>query len=117
MQKEVQLQDMMGESVSAICFVQDYVELHFDGPILRCLIGPVLKSAGFNGMFPENGSRDALCALIGQPVQTLSLDDHEKLEVKFASGTTLVVPLNQVNRTSPEAMHFIPRVGGPIQVW
>jgi hypothetical protein len=117
MQKEIQLQDLMGEPVSAVCFVQDYVELHFDGPILRCLIGPVLNSAEFNGKFPENGSRDALCSLIGQSVQTLSLDDYEKLEVVFASGATLVVPLDSANRTIPEALHFVPRVGGPIQVW
>ena len=101
MQKEIQLQDLMGEPVSAVCFVQDYVELHFDGPILRCLIGPVLKSSEFNGKFPEIGARDALCSLIGQSVQALSLDDYEKLEVKFASGATLVVPLDKPGMFCP----------------
>jgi hypothetical protein len=40
-----QIEDLVGEEISGICFVRDYVELHFDGPVLRiltrfCLITP-----------------------------------------------------------------------------
>lgn len=117
MQKYCGVRGLVGEPVSAICFVHDYVELHFDGSILRCLVGPVLETAEFRIRFPDAGSRDGLCSLIGQSVQTISLDDHEEMEVGFSSGAKLIVPLDLAHRTTPEAMHFVPRSGGPIQVW
>lgn len=117
MPNALQLQDLVGKPLSSICFVQDYVELHFDGSILRCLVGPILKLDRLDVIFPENGSRDALCSLIGQAIQRLSLDDDVNLEVEFSSGHTLIVPLDPKHRNVPESMHFVPRIGGPIQVW
>lgn len=117
MPNELQLQDVIGQPVSSVCFVQDYVELSFDGPILRCLVGPTLKGNKLDMTFPENGSRDAICSLIGQVVQRLTLDDGVKLEVEFSSGLILTVPLDPKSRNGPESMHFVPRIGGPIQVW
>lgn len=117
MPNDLQLRDLEGEPVSAVCFVQDYVELHFDGPILRCLVGPVLKTHAFEGVFPDNGSRDALCSLIGESIRRLALVDEEELEIEFSSNSKLIVPLNPARRYGAEAMHFVPRVDGPIQVW
>ena len=63
-----QIKDLIGLELSAVCYVRDYVELHFDGPILRCLADPII--AGSSGRFEhrEVGSRDALCALVGEVV-------------------------------------------------
>ena len=59
------LQFLLGEPLSAVSFVMDYVELHFNGSYLRCLVPPVVEQGGRVARFPEPGSRDALCALIG----------------------------------------------------
>ena len=32
---------LIGEQLSAVSFVQDYVEFHFDGPVLRALTNPI----------------------------------------------------------------------------
>ena len=44
-----QIKDLIGLELSAVCYVRDYVELHFDGPILRCLADPII--AGSSGRF------------------------------------------------------------------
>lgn len=117
MTSEMQLHQLQGVAVSAVCFVQDYVELHFDGPILRCLAGPLLKSGSFAGAFPDAGTRDALCSLIGQTVINVSLKDKLQLEMEFSTGTSFTIPLDPRRRSGPESMHFVPQIGGPIQVW
>lgn len=55
-----ELADLVGEEISAVCFVRDYVEVRFDGPILRALSHPVVVAADSVARFPEPGSRDAL---------------------------------------------------------
>ena len=32
--------DLVGEELSEVAFVRDYVEFHFDGPVLRALADP-----------------------------------------------------------------------------
>jgi hypothetical protein len=36
--------DLIGEQLNAVCFVLDYVELCFDGPIVRAFTGPIVRS-------------------------------------------------------------------------
>ena len=55
-----ELSDLAGSELSAICFVRDYVELHFDGTILRSLSDPVVVTSAGRSCVPEDGSRDAL---------------------------------------------------------
>ena len=119
MTKELQVTDLIEMSVSSVCFVMDYVEIHFDGPILRCLSDPILVTDAEEWTFPEAGSRDALCSLIGQRAQEVKLDDARAMEMRFESGVRLIVPLDldATKGKGPEAMHFVPIVGGPIQVW
>ena len=31
------------EELGSICFVRNYVELRFDGPIIRSLVGPIIR--------------------------------------------------------------------------
>lgn len=37
---EAGLRHLVGLEVSAVSFVRDYVELHFDGPVLRAVSDP-----------------------------------------------------------------------------
>jgi hypothetical protein len=33
----LQFRDLVGLELGSVCFVRDYVELHFDGPVFRSL--------------------------------------------------------------------------------
>ena len=108
---------LVGEQISAIAFVLDYVEFHFSGPVLRSLSHPSVASNTSRMCFPEPGSRDALCCVIGSTVQSVKLDEKVALELTTSNDLRITIPLDSRSRRGPEAMHFIPEVNKPIQVW
>jgi len=109
--------DLIGEPLNGICFVMDYVELSFNGPILRALTPVELIDGGRRTVFPEPGSRDALCGLIEAVLVDLQIEDEKAMTLRFDSGTIVRIPLAYEERAGPEAAHFVPGKGQPIQVW
>ena len=110
------LDSLRGEELNAVCFVMDYVEFHFNGPILRALSDPKVKLSDASWRFPEAGSREALCGLIGLTVEEVFVIAGREMELRFAADKSLFIPL-QPKVGSPEAAHFVPNLSGPIQVW
>jgi hypothetical protein len=104
-----QLQILVGEQLSAVCFVQDYVEFHFDGPIVRALTPVELISAekGDQIVFPNAGSRDAFCHEIGKLVSRIAVFEEVAIEISFSGGDVLRIPLSKWSRSGPEAAHFL----------
>lgn len=112
------LQYLVGEPVSGVCFVMDYVELHFNGSYLRCLERPTVMLSGQPPVrFPDGGSRDALCALIDSTLLTVAAADDGELRATFSSGAGLRVDLAHAHRRSPEAIHFRNQATGETQYW
>lgn len=110
--------DLGGEELSAVSFVRDYVELHFDGPVLRALTLPVVvDAAGRSTDATSDVWRNALCALIGVVVVGVEIDDGVAIRVRFAGGTRLEIPLSDKFRRGPEAAHFLPEGDLPMFVW
>jgi hypothetical protein len=107
------LSELVGVEISAVCFVMDYVE----GPILRSLSHPTVSVTGRTYRFPETGSRDALCSVTGSTVRELDLQEGRALRLTMDAGYEVTIPLDVMSLRGPEAMHFVPRVSGPIQVW
>jgi hypothetical protein len=87
------LKDLIGREISAVAFVRDYVEFHFDGPILRSRANPQVAVGEAVYCFPKPGSRDALCLVIGATVQSLDLDDSRHLEFTTSNGCRVRLPL------------------------
>lgn len=106
-----------GEQLSAVAFVHDYVELHFDGPVIRALTNPVVTLGGRRVVFPDPGSRDALCQFIGRLVANVELHEGVSLSCHFEGGGSIAVPLDDASYRGPEAMHFQESPTGPLQVW
>lgn len=106
MEREDAVKALLGEKVNSICFVEDYVELHFNGPYLRCLTAPIFTLYGEEFRFPDPGSREALCAFIGLEVTGAEVEDEVAIRLRFHSGDTLTVPLDQGSRIGPEAAHM-----------
>ena len=108
---------LVGEPISGVAFVQDYVEFHFDEKILRAFTPPVVTIDGMQHTFPNPGSRDALCSLIQRTVERLSVIDNERIELGFSGGAVLEIPLAVSESIGPEAAHFVPGFNEPIEVW
>jgi hypothetical protein len=111
------LDSLAGEQLSGVAFVQDYVEFHYDGKILRSLTPPCVTLAGSKVTFPQRGSRDAFCSLIGRAVQEVRLKENDSIEIVFGESAAITIPLNPGARTGPEAAHFVPGENQPMEVW
>lgn len=111
------IESLAGEQLSAVSFVQDYVELHFDGPVVRALTNPVVDTPEGRWHFPDAGSRDALCSLIACRVERVEHREDVHLRLDFGGGRTLTVPLDRESYPGPEAMHYQSSPTALAQVW
>jgi hypothetical protein len=89
----IELLAIEGEQLGAVTFVQDYLQLDFDGPRLTLTIWPRVVQNGMTRRFEEAGYRDALCGLIGKIVREAYLVEGDRLQIEFLNGAALVVPL------------------------
>jgi hypothetical protein len=108
---------LVGEQLNAVCFVHDYVELCFDGPIVRAFTGPIVKSGNESLAFPDPGSRDSLCSMLGDVVADLEVDDERHIMLRFSSGKIIIIPVDFDSRAGPEAAHFAVPKDNVMEVW
>lgn len=113
MPDETDLVPLLRGDLDTVSFVRDYVELRVDYNIVRCMTGPIVRVADGEVRFPDPGSRDALCGLIGSDVISAQVND-DAIELVMSSGPTLVLPLDLASRALsdgrviPEAVHLVP---------
>jgi hypothetical protein len=100
------LQLLVGREVSAVCFVRDYVELHFDGPILRALTNPFGMYGCRGWRFPEGQSPVVMRYYIGTVIDGCELIPNRHLAVDSGEHR-FAIPLDDDSRTGPEAAHLV----------
>ncbi|WP_326791143.1 hypothetical protein [Streptomyces sp. NBC_00151] len=100
------LQLLTGLEVSAVSFVRDYVELHFDGPVLRALADPLGVYGGREWRFPAPGSMELMRRYIGETVDGYKLDPDRILALDFGEHR-FVIPLDSDSSGGPEAAHMV----------
>ena len=101
-QEQMVLVQLLNQQVSAVVFVQDYLQLNFDGKRLTVNVWPKLVTDGHELTFGETGYRDALCSLIGRTVVDTSESETE-LVLKFDVGR---VTINLIDDTTMEHVIF-----------
>jgi hypothetical protein len=74
-----------GEQLSSVIFVQDYLQLDFDGPLLTCYKWPKVCIAGIITSFGDSEYRNAICQLISYLVIALEASSSEVL-IRFDIG-------------------------------
>jgi hypothetical protein len=111
------IHELIGEQISGVCFVRDYLEIHFDGPIIRILSNPTIKAGERTLQIPSPGSRDAICGIIGATVKDLKLQENMLLELILDNDCRVLVPLDSINVPGGEAMHYVPGPNLPIVIW
>lgn len=102
----IDLVAIKGEQLSAVTFVQDYVQLTFDGPMLTCITTPMVVASDKKLDFGTPGYRDRLCQLIGSKVLAGTVWPGERLQVDFIGGGSLVVSLRAEAYRAAEAVLF-----------
>ncbi len=113
----VELVAIEGEQLSAVTFVQDYVQLHFDGPMITANTLPVVVVGDTRFAADEPGYRDQLCGLIAKNVARAYVLQGERFQIDFADHTSLVVSLKPEAYRTAEAVIFSDGKTEQFAVW
>lgn len=87
--------DLSGRKLMSIRFFSDRIELDFGGVTVQSTESPVIVSGLQRYRYPDSGSRDALCGLIGASVEATRAVSGEKIEIRFSADRQLIIPLAQ----------------------
>jgi len=74
---------LVNEQLSSVEFVQDYLQLHFDGRIITSYIWPTINIKNESLIFGDVVYRNALCDFIGKKVKDIFFRDKEYLVLFF----------------------------------
>ena len=97
---------LKGRVLSSIEFVQDYVQLRFDGPCLTMYTHPNIDHTEGRSCWGSTGYRDRLCDQIGSTVTDAWANEAE-VSVGFESGTVISVSMKDEDYSGPEAVQFV----------
>jgi len=100
------IESIVGEQLSSVEFVKDYVQLRFDGPTVTAFVWPIVSFSGKAVRWGEPSYKDELCARIGHTVQTAALRKGEAVVVLFEDGGEISISLRLEDRVGSEAGHF-----------
>lgn len=95
-----------GEELTAVEFVQDYLQMRFDGPMLVFYEWPSVLLSDFSVSFGEPEFRNALCAQIGETVEEALLEEGSAVTLKLGNGVVLALSLREEDLSGPEAGEY-----------
>ena len=98
-------EQLRGEQLSAVTFVQDYLQLWFDGPGINVTNPLTVQSGGLLVTSWQPGFRDALCSQIAKIVAAVECREGEAFIIRFEDGSQLSVSLREQDYTIPEAIY------------
>jgi hypothetical protein len=101
-----ELPTLIGRQLSAVTFVRDYVQLHFDGPTISAFTWPTVSTSYGVVKVGDVGYRDSLCSCIGKTVLTAIVDVGERLEIAFSDGFAIAISLRTDDREVEEAVLY-----------
>lgn len=106
------LNELIGEKLSAVTFVQDYLQLWFDGPGLN-VMNPITVLAENRQIASwEKGFRDLLCGQIAKTISSVVWNEGEGFELTFSDESILSVSLKPDDYSGPEAVYGHGFTGG-----
>jgi hypothetical protein len=86
------LPNLAGRRLRSVRFLEAMVELDFGSVQLEIGGNPTVSNASRKFNYPDAGSRDAICALIGARVERLRVVSGERVEISYDNGWDITVP-------------------------
>jgi hypothetical protein len=86
------LPNLAGRRISAARFTENAVEMDFGGHRISIVGTIVVVSGSTRHVYPDSGSRDALCATIGTRVLSVRALPGDRIEVGLDSAVSLIIP-------------------------
>ena len=111
------LRSIVGEQLSSVEFVQDYVQLHFDGRTLTAYTRPTVATGEDHSAWGQPGFRDALCERIARTVCSVAVSTGQEIRIAFDDGSSVAISLRPEDYSGPEAAMFQNPLDGTWDVW
>ena len=97
--------ELVGCQLSSIEFVQDYLQLKFDGPTIN-VTNPLTVNDNKSEITSWNkGFRDLLCNQITKIVKDVTFEPGKALTIYFIDDSRISVSLISEDYSSPEAIY------------
>jgi hypothetical protein len=109
------LKRLVGEQLSSVEFVQDYLQLRFDSPCLTvygCVHHVIRNQSSIS--WGQPGYRDTLCGLIAHQIRKTELLSGDKISLTFDNESVWSMSLREEDRNGPEAVMY---VDGSDKIW
>ena len=98
---------LVGEDLSGIVFVRDYLQLQFNPPPQLNVYSRrvVVSSAGRSATFGEEPFANLALSLIGKFVRKVEVDE-QSFRIEFADDSEIAISLRPEHYQGPEAVDF-----------
>ena len=108
MSKSNDLNILIGEKLSSVIFVMDYLQIDFDGNRFTFNVWPKIMVQGTLTEFGSFEYRNILCSLIGSKISQVELIEYVHLRLTFTNKDTITVSLDPTNQEiiCPEIINF-----------
>ena len=101
---EATFKKLEGQLLVSVNFLQHYLQLHFEAPLLNIYTPITVSGFEANTRSGNDGFRDALCEQIAKQVEAVSLVPREALTIAFKDGGRVSVSLRPDDYPGPEAI-------------
>ena len=107
MNKYDPFKQLESEQLSSVEFVQDYLQLRFDGPTINVMNPILVVSGGRQARTGEDQFRNALCEQITKIVRYVNVVEEKSLDIGFEDGSTISISLKLEDyNKGPEAVYY-----------
>ena len=97
-------QQLRGDELCAVTFVQDYIQLQFDRPCINVYVPMTVEASGTAARSGDDRFRDALCGQIAKVVQSVHTQDDEAMTISFQDDSQIVISLRPTDRFGRDAL-------------
>lgn len=84
--------ELTGRRLASVRFLSRTIEMEFGGSVIGIPGNPIVNAGARRYRYPDPGSRDALCSLIGARVERMKSAGGDRTEIRFDTGWELIVP-------------------------
>ena len=92
---------IIGEELKAVEFVEDFLQLRFETPLLTFYAWPHVLFPEFSLAYGEPEYRNALCAQIGEEVTEAAIEEGSALTIELANGVVFGLSLREEDIDAP----------------
>jgi hypothetical protein len=105
-QTETTFRELIGHQLSAVTFVQDYLQLAFDGPVINVYNPLTVETPTITVWTWEDQLRNVLCGQITKRVADVAVILHDQCRIVFTDGSIIRISLREDDYTGPEGLFY-----------